>query len=278
MSRMLGFEAILTGFFFLAFFLGAFSRGSLALAQEKEKDEPTVVQVAGKAQILEQGRRRPDRAGQRLLVGQAIELVGGGEVRLSMANGKVKIKVASDSTVRYDGPVEADGQPWATGPVTRKVAAEEEAPQFFAEKGKLEIEVAPGRRLRILCPLILAAVRGTVFTIEVAADGTSRLNTIEGQVATYGRQGEMGLSRPGQSFTVTAREYTSYLATKGVEAPLGDWRKVPANEQERVDNQALGPVFSPESDLLAAVLNNPNASPTSGLDALAVEDSASEEG
>jgi hypothetical protein len=126
--------------------------------------------------------------------------------------------------------------------------------------------------------LILAAVRGTVFTVTVAADGTSRVDTLEGQVATYGRQGEMTLTRPGQSAEVTARQYSTFLADKGVSAPSGDWRRVSENERQRVDNQTLAPIFSPNSDPLIAVLSNPNAAPNQGVQALAIENSAVEPG
>ncbi|MDR0548835.1 MAG: hypothetical protein LBI10_05420 [Deltaproteobacteria bacterium] len=273
--RVNGYIAIFTGFWFLVFSLGIILLDNEALAQEAA---PTIIQVAGKAQIIERGRRTPARTGQRLLSGQTIELVGGGEVRVATVDGRIKIRVSSDSTIRYDGEVEANSQPWTLGPTTRQVASGEVAPQFFASKGKLTIEVAPGQRLRFLCPLILAAVRGTVFTVTVAADGTSRVDTLEGQVATYGRQGEMTLTRPGQSAEVSARQYSNFLTSKGVSVPGGDWRRVSENERQRVDNQALAPIFSPNSDPLIAVLSNPNAAPNQGVQALAIENSAVEPG
>jgi hypothetical protein len=275
MMRIKGYIAILTVFWFSVFSLGIIPLDNEALAQEAA---PTILQVAGKAQIIERGRRMPARTGQRLLAGQTIELVGGGEVRVTTVDGRIKIRVTSDSTVRYDGQVEANSQPWALGPTTRQAAAGEAAPQFFASKGKLEIEVAPGQRLRLLCPLILAAVRGTVFTVTVEADGTSRVDTMEGQVATYGRQGEMALTRPGQSAEVTARQYSTFLANNGVSVPGGDWRRVSENERQRVDNQILAPIFSPNSDPLIAVLSNSNAAPNQGVQALALENSAVEPG
>ncbi|MDR0549141.1 MAG: FecR domain-containing protein [Deltaproteobacteria bacterium] len=273
--RVKGYIAILTVIWFLVFSLGIIPLDNEALAQEAA---PTILQVAGKAQIIERGRRTPARTGQRLLAGQTIELVGGGEVRVATVDGRIKIRVTSDSTVRYDGEVEANSQPWTLGPTTRRAASGDTSPQFFASKGKLEIEVAPGQRLRLLCPLILAAVRGTVFTVTVEADGTSRVDTLEGQVATYGRQGEMTLTRPGQSVEVSARQYSSYLTSKGVNVPSGDWRRISENERQRVDNQTLSPIFSTNSDPLIAVLSNPNAAPNQGVQALALENSAVEPG
>jgi hypothetical protein len=239
---------------------------------------PTIIKVAGKAEIIERGRRLPIREGQRLLAGQSIELIGGGEVRLTTVDGKIKIRIVGGTTVRYDGLVEANSQPWAAGPTYQTAGQGDSTPQFRPTKGKLEVEVAPGQRLRILCPLILAAVRGTFFTVTVEADGSSRVDGFDGQLAFYGRQGEMGLIRPGQNVQIRANDYSAFLAKKGVEVPDADWRKVSAKDQKSVDNQTLGPIFSPNSDLLVAVLSNSDASPTAGLEALALERSADESG
>jgi hypothetical protein len=141
--------------------------------------------------------------------------------------------------------------------------------------GRLEVEVQPGQELRLVMPLIMAAVRGTRFTVSVDLDGTSRVNTFDGAVAAYGRNGEFRLTLAGQTAEVTARAYVSFLAAQGVSAPGGNWKNVPPRTQERVDNSVIGPVFGEGGgDLLVAVLANPNASPTSGVNALAVETAA----
>jgi hypothetical protein len=251
--------------------------GSLAFAQETG---PVVIKVAGKAEILERGRRQPAAEGHKLLPGQSIELVGGGEVILSSNDGKITVKVLKDSSVRYDGYAAANERPWGSAPVYRPVASQKEnVSQFTASKGKLEVQVTPGQPLRLVSPLIIAAVRGTNFTVTVDMDGSSRVETVEGQVATYGRNGDMRLATAGQSAQITAGDYAAHLEANGVITPPGGtWRDVPAADQERVDDQTLGVIFSPNADLMVAVLANPNAAPTSGLQALAIEDSSVEPG
>jgi hypothetical protein len=80
----------------------------------------------------------------------------------------------------------------------------------------------------------------------------------------------------GQSAEVTAGAYADYLSARGVSVPPGGtWQDVPASAQENVDNETLGNIFvEGGGDLLAAVLANPEASPTAGINALAVEASS----
>jgi hypothetical protein len=84
----------------------------------------------------------------------------------------------------------------------------------------------------------------------------------------------------GQSAEVTAGAYADYLSARGVSVPPGGtWQDVPASAQESVDNETLGTIFvEGGGDLLAAVLANPEASPTAGISALAVEASREESG
>ncbi|MDR2141021.1 MAG: FecR family protein [Deltaproteobacteria bacterium] len=262
----------------LALFLMFFLSSSLTWAQ----DGPVVLRVAGTAQILEAGRHFEAKEGHRLSPGQSVKLIGGGEVLLSVASGKIAIKVLENSTAKYDGPTGANDRPWSN-PVgayqKASTTAGKKVPQLSVPVGKLEVEVQPGQELRVVCPLIMAAVRGTRFTVTVDLDGTSRVDTFEGQVAAYGRDGEIRLTLAGQKAEVTARDYTAHLAANGVRVPQGGWRNVPAQSRENVDERTLGVIFGPDGgDLLTAVLANPNASPTSGLNAIAIESSSTEPG
>jgi hypothetical protein len=118
-----------------------------------------------------------------------------------------------------------------------------------------------------------------VFVVTVDLDGTSTVNTLEGRVATYGRNGEIRLTSSGQTAQVTARKYSEHLAKKGVATSGGNWRNAPRRTQERVDNETVGNIFGAEgSGVLAAVLANPDASPTDGVNAMAIEASSSESG
>jgi uncharacterized membrane protein YgcG len=251
--------------------------GAVAFAQEA-----TILRVAGRAEILAQGRRITANEGYRIQPGQTISLVGGGEILMTTANGRINVKVLADTSVKYDGEVNENDLPWSgvrLGPREASTAPTGRVPQFSVPLGKLQIEVESGQEVRLVCPLILAAVRGTVFTVTVDLDGTSRVDNLEGLVATYGRHGEMRLLGAGQSAMVTARDYANFLNTHGVRPPRGDWRRVPSRTQERVDNDALGNIFGPGGgNLLAAVLANPEATPTGGVNAMAIEKNAIEEG
>jgi hypothetical protein len=67
-------------------FLLAFFTSSLVLTAQ---DGLVINRIAGKAEILEQGRRSPARTGQRLLAGQSVQIVGGGEVQMSTSGGRI---------------------------------------------------------------------------------------------------------------------------------------------------------------------------------------------
>jgi hypothetical protein len=257
--------------------IGLFWSIPIALAQ----DGISILRIAGKAEILDQGRRTEAKEGQFLAPGQSVRLIGGGEVSLSAANGRIQVRVRDSTAVRYDGEVGSNSQPWISDTRYQRASEGEgkRVPQLSVPVGRLEVEVQPGQEMRVVCPLIMAAVRGTRFTVDVSLDGTSRVDTFEGAVATYGRNGEISLTMPGHSAEVTARQYASFLAGRGVISPGGNWKNVPPRTQERVDNDSLGTIFREGGgSLLVAVLANPNASPTSGVNALAVESSSIETG
>ncbi|MDR2141591.1 MAG: FecR domain-containing protein, partial [Deltaproteobacteria bacterium] len=231
-------------FFIVGLVLGAWA----SVAQAQENSGATILKIAGKAEILSQGQRLPAHEGFRLSPGQSIQLVGGGEVRLSTNGGKVQVRVLADTTVKYDGEVDANGQPWGPSSKLREVStggSGQMAPQISVPVGKLEIQVEPGQELRVVCPLIMAAVRGTRFNISVELDGSSTVTTLEGRVATYGRNGELRLISSGQSAQVTARAYSNFLANQGVSVPRGSWREAPAQTQAAVDDRTLGNIFGP---------------------------------
>jgi hypothetical protein len=263
-------------------FFAILSIGVLAATVAKAQDA-NVVSIAGKAEILEAGRRFQAKVGYKLSPGQSISLIGGGEVILTSDDGEIKIKVISGTTLRYDGRVPSDEQPWSSKRTKVKKAStlKKTTPQFYLPLGKLELEIEPGRETRVVAPLILAAVRGTKFTVTVDPDGGSRVDTHEGLVAAYCRNGDMRLTSPGKSAMVSAREYGDFLSARGVTLlKPDDWRSASTQSQESVDSATIGPIFESNGggDLLVAVLSNPNASPTAGVNALAIESLSVEPG
>ncbi|MDR2141594.1 MAG: hypothetical protein LBR11_07385 [Deltaproteobacteria bacterium] len=83
-----------------------------------------ILKVAGKAEILSQGQRQPARESFRLSPVQSIQLVGGGEVRLSINGGKVEVRVLTDTTVKRDGGVEVNCQPGSPPPNIARIPPE----------------------------------------------------------------------------------------------------------------------------------------------------------
>jgi hypothetical protein len=242
-----------------------------ALAQN---NNPKVLKLAGRAEILEMGRRTPAKEGQFLAPGQTIELVGGGEVQLLADRGQTKLTLKGNTTLEYTGPI-VKVRPWSGNyEAASGGKSGEDAVQYKLPKGEVEIDAKPLSKLQIVTPLVLAAVRGTHFIVTVGPDGSTTVRTLEGTVEFLSRQGEVHMIGAGQSRDLTAAAYTRFLASRGITVPPGgDWRSVPANRQEQVDREVVGPLFGERgaTGSLAAILANPNVSPTAGQAVLAQE-------
>jgi hypothetical protein len=68
---------------------GLLSASQLAWAQEEK--QPTIVNIVGKADVMASGRWRETKIGNRLAAEDVIRLAGGGEVKISSSDDKVKM-------------------------------------------------------------------------------------------------------------------------------------------------------------------------------------------
>jgi hypothetical protein len=217
-------------FLFFGMAIGLLLFSQTVVAQEST----TVLKVAGKAEILKQGRWFRAKKGQELLVGQAIRMVNGGEVTLTSEGGNIIIVVLEGSTVKYKGLVAERSVPWLSSP---KPAPANSAmvQEFEVVEGQANINVTDGQPLRVITPLVVAAVRGTDFTLQVESDGSSTVIVREGSVMATGRNGTSKLVNAGSSYTLTAAQYSDYLKKKKVPIPQEGWKHIPNQQLETLD-------------------------------------------
>jgi hypothetical protein len=203
----------------------------------------------GQAEILSAGTWRTAKTGDFIKPGDSVLIVGPGEVSLSSDNGKATVNLKDETLVSYDGEIDPNSRPWKDGqPVTATSAKVTpgggKSGQFTVSKGQAEVVVVPGQPLRVVTPLIAAAVRGTHFTITVAIDGSSSLNTIEGQVLALGRNGVSQLVGPGGGFQLTSSQFANYLQQGGLSVPSGEWQGVDPSLLDKMDPQGFGDAVS----------------------------------
>jgi hypothetical protein len=190
-----------------------------------------IVTIMGQAEILAAGVWREARVDEYLKPGESVRLVGGGVVRVSAEDDKISITLDEETVLRYDGAVAPDDRPWKDGvPFVRTGRGEPtpavEVPQFTVPYGRTDVSVTPGQPLRVVAPLIAAAVRGTRFTLAVALDGSSSLSAVEGEVLAISRTGAAQIMGAGGGMSLTADEFGQFLSQAGVSPPGGDWRNL----------------------------------------------------
>ena len=249
----------------------------------RAQEGPKILAVSGKAALLSAGRTLGSaQVGQILAPGQAVELAGGGRVRLAAEGGRVEITLTERASLRYDGPAAgAGGSPWAGGGLVQPAGSPViggDQPQFSMSVGRAEARVTTGQPLRLVAPLVTAAVRGTAFTMTVAPDGSSEMVTRQGLVEGLTRGGDLRLVSAGDTLSLTASQFAVYLKSQGLNVPGGDWRRVPAAALERVDQKTFsgGGAASGQTQAAAgaagssldALLADPDGSPLAGEEAV----------
>jgi hypothetical protein len=238
------------------------------------QEAPKILEISGKARLLAAGKDLgPAKAGRILAPGQAIQLAGAGEVRLSAQNGRVEITAGEGAALRYDGQVNENSQPWKSSRQVQlagvKAALAGNTPQFTVGEGQVTAEVTKGQPLRLVAPLVTAAVRGTRFSLAVAPDGSSNMNTQQGRVEATSRSGQVRQVSAGGSLSLSAGQFADFLKTQGISVPRGDWRQVSPAALEKVDDQTFAGRFADAGaasgdSSLDALLADPNGSPMAG--------------
>ncbi|MDR2339305.1 MAG: FecR domain-containing protein [Deltaproteobacteria bacterium] len=234
----------LTRFLALGLALALLSLWGLAdTLHAQKKQGAKVLSVKGKAEIKSAGRTKTARRGDIMEPGDTISVPPNGNVKLGTPEGNAEVTLSGGTTLSYDGPTNVNSRPWSPGPAVPARAGEESdiGPQFSVTEGEAEVLVTPGQPLRVVTPLLVAAVKGTRFKIKVEPDGSSTLNTTEGLVLAVSRDGTVKTSGPGDTVRVTANDYTAFLRKNGVRPQGdGDWRTADTQAIEKVDIRIHG--------------------------------------
>ncbi|MDR2140522.1 MAG: FecR domain-containing protein [Deltaproteobacteria bacterium] len=193
---------------------------------------------------------QPTKKVESLLPGQTIKMQGGGEMRIFSEDGRIEITAEEGSVILFEGMVKVESKPWLEDrPVLAREASDNVklVPQFRLNLGQANVQVVTGQEMRLATPLITSAVRGTSFKMEVAQDGSSTLDVLEGKVLSMARDGQVSLLEAGKSARLTAAKFTEFLQGLSVEIPLGgDWRDV----DPQVLNGAVSRAFGSSLDFL----------------------------
>jgi hypothetical protein len=202
---------------------------------------PKVIKIAGKAEILEKGKWTKLKTGRELWEGQSIRLVKGGEVALTSEAGKLEIIITDGSVIKYKGLVPEKKVPWgsSTRPASTSNSNSKIIPEFELLEGNANVSVEKGQPLRVITPLVIAAVRGTGFSAIVEPDGSSTIKVYDGSVMVVGRDGKSQIVNAGFSYRLTAAQYVEYLKKSKVNIPPKGWRDVPSQQLETVDSKTF---------------------------------------
>jgi hypothetical protein len=237
----------LTVAFMAAMFLSSLLCATRAFAQG---DQPRVLSVMGKAEIRSAGRVREAQTGDLIRPGESVSLSQDANMRLSASNGKAEIALNGGTEISYDGEVDINSRPWKDDAGVAEAALPqvppgERGPQFSLRQGRADVNVEEGEPLRVVTPLLMAAVRGTHFVVTVLLDGTSSVMTIEGQVFVVTRIGLMQIASAGGTVEISSSDYAAFLEQNGVSVPNGDWSQVAPSSLEKIDVQTFGETVRP---------------------------------
>ena len=198
-----------------------------------------ILKISGKAEILQTETWSEAKVNQMLDPGQAVRLVGGGEVALEAANGNIRVTIKDNTTLEYDGLTNSGVAPWQSS----RQAKTRQAPnlsngvmqQFACPVGNVEFNVTTGNPLRVVAPLMSASVRGTGFSMLVTGDGSSTLDVSEGSVESFDRMGSRSMLGAGQFSSLNSGVFTAYLDTHNISSPTGDWRDISETVLDNLD-------------------------------------------
>ncbi len=125
-----------------------------------------------------------------LSVGDKVKTGADGEIVLQVKESGLRLLVASNSEVFYQGVTAAGAQ------------------NFKVAKGKVRFSIVPGNHLDVETPHLVASVRGTEFSTTVE-DQASELSVSEGRVEVRDSKGGTGLIARGWNAVATASGFTS---------------------------------------------------------------------
>lgn len=206
MLLIFGFALVAIFFMYLA--------GTLAIVQQ----HAVVDVVAGEAEVLLRGGGEPVPA-------EAGRLVRAGDVVRTGPDGCVHLR-----WVRWAGGMRIKIGPEARFKVVRAVrnrSTEAEESRLRVDRGKIWVRLRKaltGRsKFEVETPTVVAAVRGTVFSVAVAENGATEVEVLEGQVEVAGTEGAGG-TLTGGSQTTIARGQRSVATRPLTFEELESWR------------------------------------------------------
>lgn len=152
--------------------------------------------VEGRAEVLVHGRGEPAplAVGQLVRAGDLVQTGPASAVELRWVRWAGGVRIRIDQNTRF----------WVTRSIVNKSTSEEEA-RLRVDLGKIWLrlrQTLTGKsKFEVETPTVVAAVRGTMFSVAVAGDGTSNIEVLEGEVTVAGRD--------GAATTLTAGSHTA---------------------------------------------------------------------
>jgi hypothetical protein len=199
--------------------------------------------VEGKVEVLVHGRGDPVplEVGELVRAGDVIRTGSGSLVELRWVRwaGGMRIKIGENTHFRV------------IRSITNRKTKETNA-RLGLDLGKIWVRVREAltgkSKFEVETPTVVAAVRGTVFSVAVAEDGTSQVEVLEGEVAVARRDG------PGTILTGGSHSHFS-PGQQAVET-----RPLAGDEMEAWMRQAslLGPFLAVNSPADGAVVTEPS--------------------
>ncbi len=186
--------------------------------------------VDGQAEVLVRGRGDPVplEAGRLVRAGDLVRTGPASTVELRWVRwaGGMRIEIDPDTDF------------WVTRSIINKSTKAEEA-RLRVDAGRIWVRLRQAltgkSKFEVETPTVVAAVRGTAFSVAVADDGTSEIEVFEGEVAVEGRD--------GAATTLTARSRTA------VEAGQDALETHPLTLEELAEWRAHGSIVGPFLDV-----------------------------
>jgi hypothetical protein len=174
--------------------------------------------VDGRAEVLVHGRGDPVplEVGELVRAGDLVRTGPASTVELRW------VRWAGGMRIRIDPSTDF----WVTRSITNKSTKAEEA-RLRVDVGKIWLRLRQAltgkSKFEVETPTVVAAVRGTAFSVAVANDGTSEIEVFEGEVAVEGRDGAATTLTAGSRTAVGAGQEAVETQPLTLEE-LAEWR------------------------------------------------------
>ncbi|UCC68494.1 MAG: FecR domain-containing protein [Armatimonadota bacterium] len=175
--------------------------------------------VEGRAEVLVHGRGDPVplEVGRLVRAGDLVRTGPGSAVELRWVGWAGGMRIRIDHDTRF----------WVTRSIINKSAGEGEA-RLRVDLGKVWLRLRQAltgkSKFEVETPTVVAAVRGTVFSVAVTGDGTSEIEVFEGKVGIAGRDGAATTLTAGSRTAIAPGQQTVETQPLTPEE-LDEWQK-----------------------------------------------------